>query len=230
METAKPKYVIERDEEQKANLEAVELLRKVAVFFPDYLFSFEDENNFRFCVRVWGEHKNIKGASLIFGYDHKKKTIAVMGSYPRGVKGEILLYNSNYGTNPQQEYPASINVSIKKTAEQIAKDIERRFMGDHDKAIKLALTRLDKQTRKQNSRETLLAELAGIMGVEHYSEKNKEENRSVEQAHIHRYYGSDNPVYSMNIKTDYAGQEVSFDLQVTPDVARKICAVLGEVI
>jgi hypothetical protein len=139
---------------------------------------------------------------------YEKWKIRISGDYPRNWKNE---YIRPYDYN--EKASDSINVSHEKTADQIAKDIERRLMPEYK--IRLAkVQKLNKSSNDyQNNSIKLLEELKGFP-----ADKYETENRK----------------FSLHMETgfcsiDVHGNEVSLDIHsVSGETAKKIIAILKE--
>lgn len=88
----------------------------------------------------------------------------ITGSYPRTRRGEYISYGIN---------KVEITVTNKKTAEQVVKDIERRFMPDYMVELNKVIKQVEDDNDYHDSRESMLTELKGSK-LDDYEEKNGE--------------------------------------------------------
>ena len=83
----------------------------------------------------------------------------ISGIYPRNYKREYMVHSYS-------EKSPSINVSEKKTAEQIAKDIQRRFLPHYEELLKKVLERVESSNTAHDKRWEALRIVGEIVGVE----------------------------------------------------------------
>ncbi len=119
------------------------------------------------------EYLRIKSENIYFNSSASNKWIInVSGNYPRNVKNEyITVYEKtlngrvNYDWQPDWTWkelrPQSINISSEKTAEQIAKDINRRFLPDYNKRLTLVNEKIQEEKNYQYQSEASLDYIIG---------------------------------------------------------------------
>ena len=88
--------------------------------------------------------------------------IYVSGCWPLDDKGRHVLYNGS----STKDCPEGINVSINKSAEQISKDIKRRYLPEYLKAEALALERINSSRSFHKERYVMLTEIGRLIGSE----------------------------------------------------------------
>ncbi len=105
----------------------------------------------------------------------------------------------------------SINVSDTKTPEQIARDIERRFLPAYLPALEQSITQVLKANTYDQKRQANIQKMADYLGVE------------VRENLIYVY--NKNKGLNSTIKA-YGEDTVNFELEVTPEMAIKIFDLL----
>lgn len=93
-------------------------------------------------------------------YGHKGK-FEIIGSYPRDSKGQ---YINPYDYNESRA--DKINVSMTKTPEQVAKDIERRLMPEYLLRLAKIKKRIDESDNYHLSRQETIKQIAKATGFE----------------------------------------------------------------
>jgi hypothetical protein len=88
-----------------------------------------------------------------------KDKFHISGNYPRNYKREYMVYSYS-------EKSPSINVSEKKSPEQIAKDIQRRFLPAYEELLKTVLERVESSNGAHDNRCKALQKLGEVVGVE----------------------------------------------------------------
>lgn len=92
----------------------------------------------------------------------------VSGDYPRGVKGE---YVHVYGVYTND---SPINVSMNKTPERIASDIQKRFIPSYVERLKLVLERINEDKKYNDTTNWLLASLKALLSKEPLTDHEKD--------------------------------------------------------
>lgn len=121
----------------------------------------------------------VKGDSEICitsgGYSVGFERFKVSGRYPRDSRGGYI--GRVCGDDYQEVGQPSISVSSGKTADQIAKDIRRRFLPDHEKYLAL----VQKRVKSENDYQaTIAAALKLITGQVDKNKASTEHSASVE--------------------------------------------------
>jgi len=185
-------------QEFKNKVNEVATILKMKVEFP----SDEDMRSNKWAY-LTKEHQKIRISSGYFQSEHK---LHIYGDFPRTEKRE----SCHYGPS------ASINVSDSKTAKQVARDIERRFLPVYLPTLQEVLCRVDKTNIYDQKRKANIQKMADYLGVEF-----KEGNRG---PLIYVY----NELPGLGSKIEAVGEDaVRFELELTPDLAIKVFDLLN---
>lgn len=135
-------------QEFKTKAEAIGAALKMSV-------TFASDEDMRWNKRA--HLKTIDGEEIrVENGDYKTKgRFSFHGCYPRNEKGEHMHYGPS----------VSITVAAEKTAEQIAKDVERRLMPEYRAELKKAQEQAESSNRYHRARHENLKKIADHLGI-----------------------------------------------------------------
>lgn len=208
--TYEEERVIEKSEQAK-NLKRLKNIAGILGFIPD-------KKNENASIHMKKGHQCLW---LHAGGWRNKGRLEINGVYPRDIKGSYTI--SGYDNNPK-----SITISLTKTDEQIAREIEKRFIPLYLPALELALKRVAEVAQAEQDRNHVINELGKILGIKPEIEGQKNGHNTNEKASIHHWRDNETDlIQSMDIKTDYHAKEVIFDLRVSNELAISIAELLS---
>lgn len=176
------------------------ILGMVVEFYPD-----EDMRWYRWAILTKDAQK-IRISNGTNGEEHK---LHISGDFPRTIKGESVFYGISQ---------SAINVSESKTPEQIARDLERRFLPVYLPELEKTVERVKETNIYYQKREANIEKLAKYFGVEF-----KEDNQ---EPQIYVY----DKIKGLGSRIEAYGEDtVKFELELTPEMAIKVFDLLKEV-
>jgi len=140
------------------------------------------------------------------GYQETKK-IYISGSCPANCHGRHHIYNLK---NPH------IGCSQDKTPEQIARDIQRRFLPDYMEDLKQVLEANKKTQEYADTKNQTMKVLGDLLGIEPKKEHNNEYSLLIWDT----LPGLD------KIEVDYYGTRVDMKLELTPDQTVQVLTLM----
>jgi hypothetical protein len=152
--TMADEYPIDRD--AKPDKQLGEIVRALAELIPGWEYQPAGEHDYS----DWGQLTRADGAGVYFRNDSGR--IEVAGEWPRAQnQGQMFSPNSYQAT----EY-SRITVALKRSAEAIAADIERRFLPGYLSEYAQKVEQRDEYDRKTQAQTEITQRLAAIVGVE----------------------------------------------------------------
>jgi hypothetical protein len=196
MET-KNKYELEREQEKQQNKAIRDRLGVIAESMG-YTVVVSDNDIF-FDAHI----KATKGDECLYfhanGYKLKGR-VSVGGSYPRDNNDQYM-----YPEHP----PKAITISLNKSNEQIIKDIENRFLPSYLAELETIKERINKSNQQRANRNNIIEKIALVMGLEF---------KQNDQPTISKWEYSEQ-IKRFEIESDYNGEEITFNVRVSKDVA-----------
>lgn len=124
---------------------------------------------------------------------------------------ELLPYDQ------QQSWPGSrINVSLKKSPAQVAKELERRLLAHYLPCWRHAMQRIREQGIQRDADKVLAAELAQILGCEVWQRNGGHDAPTVSKGQA---YG---------LRCEHGGAYLQHGFSMTPAQAREFCALVAK--
>ena len=156
----------------------------------------------------WAHLKKDQQSIRVSNGDYQEQNkLHISGAFPTSIKGE----SSRYGN------PIDINVSVSKTPEQIARDIERRLLPLYLPELEKAIDRVNRMNTYHQKREANIRKMAEYFGVEFKPDKDPS---------IYVY----DKIPGLGSRIETSGEEnVKFTLEVAPDLTIKVFDLLKEV-
>lgn len=137
------------------------------------------------------------------GVDENKFHIS--GDFPRTIKGEPGFYGNSQ---------SSINVSVSKTPEQIAKDIERRLLPVYLPELGKAVNQVNQINIYHQKRKSNIQKLADYFQI-----KNSDDWKNNRESSIYVY----GQIKGLGPRIETYGEDtVKFELEVTPEKAIEV--------
>ncbi len=185
-------------QEFKTKIEAVAAVLKMAV-------DFASDEDMRW--NLWAHLLGPDSQEILVQTGAYKLTghFRFSGCFPRSETREY----SHYGESP------SISVSVEKSAEQIARDIERRLMPNYLIALKKAQDQVEASNRYHRMRHETMQKIADYLGGE-----------------VKTWDGGKNEFLYVDVKgidtriEPYGENTVKFGVEVTPEMAIRIIDLL----
>lgn len=200
-ESFESKIAREREEEKERQEKVEALIRGVSKILGFKLEEKEKDSWNYLCLNA---RKGEESLHFTSGGYQMKDRIKISGNFPKTEKGE---YVDPYG---YQEKRHEITVSIAKTPEQIARDIERRFLPHYRTLLKGMIERVQKSNEYDRTSVRHLEELKG-------TELSEEERRG------HRFHLSDEIFGEVSVH----GETVNIELHSLPlETAKKIMELI----
>ncbi len=141
------------------------------------------------------------------GYKNENK-IHIFGSYPYDCHNQHNIYSLK---NP------SINLSQDKTSEQIARDIQKRFMPDYLSDLEIVVARNNKTQQAADAKYSTIKKLADLLGI---APKKEDHNNEYTLPIWNILPGLD------RLEVSYDGSEVDMKLVLTPDQTIQVLTIL----
>lgn len=183
-------------QEFRDKVNAIGAVLKMSVQFP----SDEDIKWHRWVYLT----KDSQSIRISNGSYQNEQKFHITGDFPRSVKGE----SSHYGE------PISINVSISKAPEQIARDIERRLFPTYLPELEKAVTQVNSANIYHQKREANIQKMAEYFGVEFKPDKDPS---------VYAY----DKIKGLGFRIEARGENtIKFELELTPEKAIKVFDLL----
>ena len=144
------------------------------------------------------------------GYQSEHK-ISISGSYPKDCHDGISYHGLK---NPH------INCADSKTPEQIARDIQKRFLPAYLEDLQKVIEMNTKTQQYADARYQIIKTLADLLGVEPEKDHRNEYSLRLPSQLYYRHCGL------QKIEVDYYGTRVDLKLELTPEQAIKVLTLL----
>lgn len=217
-ETFEERRERERKEEKERVEAALKIFRAVARLLG---MQFKEHGEREYSATAY-MFKDKDGAKIFLqsGDYHNKEKVRVSASYPRLVGGGESVYKN---------MPDSIQISIKKTPQQIAHDIERRFLPLWQLGAQESAERMEAAIYDRAQRLDIMQRLADKLGVK--LDQGPEHSREEGRPRINVFNYSEDakkikPVQTMEAETSHDGQRVSFKIECDGITALMIAEAL----
>lgn len=149
--------------------------------------------------------KGTESIHLISGSYHLKDRIKILGNFPKTERGEYV-DPYEYG-----EKRHSITVSVEKNADQIAKDIERRFLPRYRELLKRSAERVN---RANEYAHTSTRNLERVKGTKLTNEEIKD----------HRFWLSGSPI---SVEVKVTNEDADLEIRSIPiEIASRIMRLI----
>ncbi len=142
-------------QEFKEKIGKVGVILKMTVEFPS-----DEDMRWNKYAHLTKDHQKIRISNGDYQNEHK---LHIYGNFPSSVKGEPSYYGESI----------SINVSDSKIPEQIARDIERRFLPIYLPELEKAVAQVNSTNLFHQKRTANIQKMADYLGVE-FEEDNRE--------------------------------------------------------
>ena len=150
--------------------------------------------------------KDSQSIRISNGSYQKENKLHIAGDFPKSTKGE----SSHYGE------PISINVSVSKTPEQIARDIEKRLLPVYLPELEKAVNQTNSTNIYHQKREANIRKMAEYFGVEFKEDK---------EPSIYVY----DRIKGLGSRIEAYGEDtIKFELELTPEIAIKVSNLLKQ--
>ena len=186
-------------QEFKDKVNRVGAILKMSIEFPP-----EGDGRYNRYAYLIKDHQRIRISNGDYQNEHK---IHIAGEFPRTIRGETGFYGNSQ---------SSINVSDSKTPEQIARDIEKRFLPVYLPELEKAVNQVNQMNLYHQKRRDNIQKLADYFGNEFKDDK---------EPSIYVY----DLIKGVGSRIEAYGEDtVKFELELTPEMAIKVFDLLKE--
>ncbi len=173
----------------------------------DVSFPSDEDMHWRKYAHLTKDQQDIGISNGDYQNEHK---LHISGCFPRTIKGESGRYSGG---------SIEINVSSSKTPEQVARDIERRFLPGYLPELEKAIEQVEKTNLYHQKRTENIQKMADYFGVK------IEEDGNRRDASIYVY----DVVKGLGSRIEAQGEDsIKFELEVTPEQAIKVFDLLKQ--
>ena len=209
METYEERKAKERKEEEKKQRRFENILKLLGCEVTPKDF----EKEF-YRATAWGTWKK-EGDINISQKWNKPNHLQVGGSYPKD--------KDNFSHTHEIEYN-NINIALTKTDEKIVEEIKKRFLPQYEENLYKVVKANTEANIKKHKRENSIKEFAEALGTT-VSQNNYKGDYGTASL-----YSYESNIRSVNIKTNYEGEEADIELKgIDKETALKIAQFIKEV-
>jgi len=121
----------------------------------------------------------------------------------------------------QDEEPTAINISFKKTDQQITNEIQRRLLSKFEESKGVSDTRVTKEVGRVRSKRKTLTDVSNILGLNYDPSVNRSYNQS-----ISKYFSDSSGIESIFVEPRWDGGQVKVKMSVKaeaiPELMKKL--------